>query len=69
LWSAFTSGHGVVAACKLRRIGKKYIFKKDNNKPTRLMSQVIKYRNRDKGVSLKLGNPMTENHGLDIDRK
>jgi hypothetical protein len=33
------------------------------------MSQMIKYRNRDKGVSIKLGNPMTESHGLDIDRK
>jgi hypothetical protein len=27
------------------------------------MSQMIKYRNRDKGVGIKLGNPMTESHG------
>jgi hypothetical protein len=30
---------------------------------------MIKYRNRDKGISLKLGNPMTESHDLDIDKK
>jgi hypothetical protein len=30
------------------------------------MSQIIRYRNRDKGVSLKLENPMTVSHGLDI---
>jgi hypothetical protein len=40
-----------------------------NNKPTRLMSQMIRYRNRDKRVSIKLGNPMTERHGLDTDKK
>jgi hypothetical protein len=45
------------------------IFLKDNYKPKRLMSQVIKYRNRDKGVSIKLGNPMTESHGFYNDRK
>jgi hypothetical protein len=28
------------------------------------MTQWIRYRNRDKGI--KLGDPMTENHGLDI---
>jgi hypothetical protein len=33
------------------------------------MSQMISYRNRDKGVSIKLGNQMTENHDLDIDKK
>jgi hypothetical protein len=33
------------------------------------MSQVVRYRNRGKGVSIKLGNPMTESHGLDIDKK
>jgi hypothetical protein len=33
------------------------------------MSQVIKCRNRDKGISIKLGNLMTESHGLDIDKK
>jgi hypothetical protein len=33
------------------------------------MSQVFRYINRDKGVSIKLGNPMTESHGLDIDKK
>jgi hypothetical protein len=33
------------------------------------MSQMIRQRNRDKGVSIKLGNPMTESHGLDIDKK
>jgi hypothetical protein len=33
------------------------------------MSQMIRYRNGDKGVSIKLGNPMTESCGLDIDRK
>jgi hypothetical protein len=33
------------------------------------MSQMIRYRNRDKGVSIKLGNPMTESHGLDLDKK
>jgi hypothetical protein len=27
---------------------------------TRLMSQMIRYRNRDKGVNIKLGNPMTK---------
>jgi hypothetical protein len=41
----------------------------NKNKPTRLMSQMIRYRNRDKGVSIKLENPMTESHGLDIDTK
>jgi hypothetical protein len=30
---------------------------------------MIRYRNGDKGVSIKLGNPMTESHGLDIDKK
>jgi hypothetical protein len=25
-----------------------------------------RYRNRNKGLNLELGNPMTENHGLDI---
>jgi hypothetical protein len=33
------------------------------------MSQMIKSRNRDKRVSIKLGNPMTESRGLDSDRK
>jgi hypothetical protein len=28
---------------------------------------MIRYRNRDKGISIKLGNPMTESHGLDTD--
>jgi hypothetical protein len=30
----------------------------------RLMSQMIRYRNRDKAV--KLGDTMTESHGLDV---
>jgi hypothetical protein len=30
---------------------------------------MIRYKNRDKGVSIKLGNPMTERRGLDIDKK
>jgi hypothetical protein len=51
----------------LKRIGEQvYIL---NNKPTRLMSQMIRYRNRDKGVSIKLENPMTERHGLDVIKK
>jgi hypothetical protein len=29
---------------------------------------MIRYRNKDKGVSIKLGNPMTESHSLDIDK-
>jgi hypothetical protein len=29
------------------------------------MSQIIRYRNRDKGVSIKLREPVTEGHGLD----
>jgi hypothetical protein len=33
------------------------------------MSQIIRYRDNDKGVSIKLGNPMSESHGLDIDKK
>jgi hypothetical protein len=33
------------------------------------MSQMIKYRNRDKGVSIKLENPMTESHDLSTDKK
>jgi hypothetical protein len=37
--------------------GTKYI-KKKNIKPTELMSQMIRYRSRSKGVSIKLGNPM-----------
>jgi hypothetical protein len=40
--------------------------KKTNKKPTKLMSQIIIYRNRDKGINVKLGNPMTESHDLDI---
>jgi hypothetical protein len=35
----------------------------------RLMSQIIRYRNRDKGVSIKLRDPITEGHGLDIVKK
>jgi hypothetical protein len=30
---------------------------------------MITYRKRDKGVTIKLGNPMTESHGLDIHKK
>jgi hypothetical protein len=30
---------------------------------------MIRYRNRDKGVSIKLENPVFEGHGLDVDRK
>jgi hypothetical protein len=30
---------------------------------------VIRLGNRDKGVSIKLGNMMTESHGLDVDKK
>jgi hypothetical protein len=33
------------------------------------MSQIITYKNRDKRVSIKLGNPITESHGLDLDEK
>jgi hypothetical protein len=33
------------------------------------MSQMIRYRNRDKGVSINLGNPMTESHSVGIDKK
>jgi hypothetical protein len=40
-----------------------------DNKPTRFMSQMIRYRNRDKGVSIKLGNPMSDSHGFDTDKK
>jgi hypothetical protein len=49
---------GLYSAYNLRRIGKQIH-----------LPQMIKYRNRDKGVSIKLGNPMTESHGLDNDRK
>jgi hypothetical protein len=35
----------------------------------RLMSQMIRYRNRGKGVSIKLGDPMTDSHGLDVVKK
>jgi hypothetical protein len=30
---------------------------------------MIRYRNRDKGVSIKLGNPMAKSHGLDNNKK
>jgi hypothetical protein len=30
---------------------------------------MIRSRNRDKGVSIKLGIPMTESYGLAIDKK
>jgi hypothetical protein len=30
---------------------------------------MIKYRNKHKGVRIKLGNAMTESQSLDIDRK
>jgi hypothetical protein len=33
------------------------------------MSQIIRYRNRDKGVSIKLGDPMTEGHGVAVVKK
>jgi hypothetical protein len=33
------------------------------------MSQMIRYRNKDKGVSKKLGNLTTESHSLDVDKK
>jgi hypothetical protein len=33
------------------------------------MSNMIKYRNKDKGVRIKLGNPMIKSHDLDIYRK
>jgi hypothetical protein len=33
------------------------------------MSQMIIYRNRDKAVSIKLRDPMNENHGLDVVKK
>jgi hypothetical protein len=35
----------------------------------RFMSQMIIYRNRDKGISIKLGDPMTESHGLNVVKK
>jgi hypothetical protein len=30
---------------------------------------MIKYKNGDKGISIKLGDPMTKSHGLDVVRK
>jgi hypothetical protein len=30
---------------------------------------MIRHRNRNKGVNIKLRNPMTESHGLDTDKK
>jgi hypothetical protein len=33
------------------------------------MSRIIRYRNRDKEVSIKLGDPMTEGHGVDVVKK
>jgi hypothetical protein len=33
------------------------------------MSEMIRYRNSDKEISIKLINPMTESHGMDIDKK
>jgi hypothetical protein len=33
------------------------------------MSQIIRYRNRDKGVSIKIGYSMTEAHVLDVVKK
>jgi hypothetical protein len=30
---------------------------------------MINYINKNKGVSIKLGNPMTESHGLDVVKK
>jgi hypothetical protein len=30
---------------------------------------MIRYRNRDKGVNIKLGDPMTETHDLHIVKK
>jgi hypothetical protein len=42
--------------------------KKDNNKPIRLMSKVIRHtKKRGKTISIKLGNPLTESQGLDAD--
>jgi hypothetical protein len=32
------------------------------------MFQMIRFRNRDKRVSIKSGLPMTKRHGLDIDK-
>jgi hypothetical protein len=32
------------------------------------MSQIIRYR-KDKGVSIKLGDPMNEGHGLNVIKK
>jgi hypothetical protein len=33
------------------------------------MLQMIRCRNKDKGVSIKLGNLRTESHGFDVDKK
>jgi hypothetical protein len=33
------------------------------------MSQMVRYRNKDKVVSIKLENPMIESHGLDVVKK
>jgi hypothetical protein len=30
---------------------------------------MIRYRNRDKRINIKLGDSMTESHGLDVVRK
>jgi hypothetical protein len=30
---------------------------------------MIRYRYRDKGISIKLGDPMTDSHGLDVVKK
>jgi hypothetical protein len=30
---------------------------------------MLRYRNRDKGVGIKLGDTMTDNHDLDIAKK
>jgi hypothetical protein len=32
------------------------------------MPQIIRYRNRGKGVSIKFRNPITESHALDIEK-
>jgi hypothetical protein len=33
------------------------------------MPQMIRYRDRDKGGGIKLGNPKNQSHGLVIDKK
>jgi hypothetical protein len=60
---------GLQSACKLEEKRGRIFFNKDSNESTILMCQMIRYRNRDKGVSIKLEKLMTESHSLDVDNK